>query len=84
MSTDDPILAVGDSCTWGEDVGDTDTWPAQLQRLTGRRVLNGGVTGFGFDQIVLRTERQFAALDRKPWLVVPPHAAIRCALCRWR
>jgi lysophospholipase L1-like esterase len=52
-----PILAVGDSYTWGEDVGDMETWPAQLQRLTGRRVLNGGVTGFGFDQIVLRTER---------------------------
>jgi lysophospholipase L1-like esterase len=56
-SSDGPILAVGDSYTYGEDVGDTDAWPAQLQRLTGRRVLNGGVTGYGFDQIVLRTER---------------------------
>ena len=56
-STEGPILAVGDSFTYGEDVGDTDAWPAQLQKLTGRRVLNGGVTGYGFDQIVLRTER---------------------------
>src|SRR5262249_23022522 len=51
------ILAVGDSYTWGEDVGDLDTWPAQLQRLMGRRVLNGGVTGYGFDQTVLRAEQ---------------------------
>jgi lysophospholipase L1-like esterase len=56
-STGGAILATGDSYTYGEDVGDTEAWPAQLQRLTGRRVLNGGVTGFGFDQIVLRTER---------------------------
>src|SRR5438128_2007424 len=49
---DGPILAVGDSYTWGEDVGDLEAWPAQLQRLSGRRVLNGGVTGYGFDQIV--------------------------------
>lgn len=56
-SSDGPILAGGDSFTYGEDVGDLDAWPAQLQKLTGRRVLNGGVTGYGFDQIVLRTER---------------------------
>jgi len=56
-SNEGTILAVGDSYTYGEDVGDTDAWPAQLQKLTGRRVLNGGVTGYGFDQIVLRTER---------------------------
>jgi lysophospholipase L1-like esterase len=55
-SPDGPILAVGDSFTYGEDVGDMDAWPAQLQKLMGRRVLNGGVTGYGFDQIVLRTE----------------------------
>src|SRR5262245_65339317 len=27
-----PILAVGDSYTYGEEVGDDETWPAQLQR----------------------------------------------------
>lgn len=51
-----PLLVVGDSFTFGEEVNDADTWPADLQRLTGRRVLNGGVSGYGFDQIVLRTE----------------------------
>ena len=51
-----PILAVGDSFTFGEEVGDVESWPADLQRITGRRVLNGGVSGYGFDQIVLRAE----------------------------
>jgi len=52
-----PILAVGDSYTWGDEVDDGQTWPAQLQALTGRRVLNGGVSGYGFDQSVLRAEQ---------------------------
>jgi len=51
-----PILAVGDSFTFGDEVGDGETWPAHLQRLTGRPVLNAGVSGYGFDQIVLRAE----------------------------
>lgn len=56
-SSDTPLLAVGDSFTYGEDVGDLEAWPAQLQRLIGRSVLNGGVSGYGLDQIVLRAER---------------------------
>lgn len=67
-STLPPILAVGDSFTFGEDVSDTETWPAQLQRLTGRRVLNDGVSGYGFDQIVLRAER--LAVVHKPLVIV--------------
>lgn len=51
-----PILAVGDSFTFGAEVNDQETWPAQLQQITGRRVLNAGVNGYGFDQIVLRAE----------------------------
>ena len=51
------ILAVGDSFTFGEEVKDDETWPAHLQQLLGRRVLNAGVSGYGFDQIVLRAER---------------------------
>ena len=63
------ILTVGDSFTYGDEVRDEETWPAQLQRLTGRRVLNGGVTGYGFDQMVLRAE-QLAAAHNPSVLVV--------------
>jgi lysophospholipase L1-like esterase len=51
-----PILAVGDSFTFGAEVNDLQTWPAQLQKIAGRRVINSGVIGYGFDQIVLRAE----------------------------
>ena len=51
-----PILAVGDSFTFGAEVDDPQTWPAQLQQAVGRRVINAGVSGYGFDQIVLRAE----------------------------
>ena len=50
------ILAVGDSYTYGEEVADDETWPALLQQRTGQPVLNGGVSGYGFDQTVLRAE----------------------------
>ena len=57
-----PLLAVGDSYTYGEEVKDAETWPAHLQQLLGQRVLNGGVSGYGFDQIVLRAEKLVPAL----------------------
>ena len=56
-TADAPILAVGDSFTFGDEVKDGQTWPAQLKLLTGRHVLNGGVSGYGFDQAVLRAEQ---------------------------
>ena len=62
------ILALGDSMTEGFAVGNDETWPAHLERLTGRRVLNGGVRGYGLDQIVLRAERLVPEL--KPSTVV--------------
>jgi hypothetical protein len=52
-----PILAVGDSFTWGVGVSDWETWPAQLEKLSGRRVVNGGVGGYGIDQAFLRARR---------------------------
>jgi hypothetical protein len=55
--TDEPILAVGDSYTWGDEVSDWETWPAQLEKLSGRRVMNGGVNGYGIDQAFLRARR---------------------------
>jgi hypothetical protein len=55
--TDDPILAVGDSYTFGDQVTDSQTWPAQLEKLSGRRVINAGVDGYGVDQAFLRARR---------------------------
>ena len=63
-----PVLAVGDSYTYGEEVGDNETWPAHLQQLAHRRVLNAGVSGYGFDQTVLRAEQLAAA--RQPSAIV--------------
>ncbi|MGD9880774.1 MAG: SGNH/GDSL hydrolase family protein [Reyranella sp.] len=68
-STGAPILAVGDSFTFGDEVTDPETWPAQLQEVTGRRVLNGGVSGYGFDQIVLRAE-QLAGRDKPSDIII--------------
>jgi hypothetical protein len=53
----DPILAVGDSYTFGDQVSDWETWPAQLEKLSGRKVINGGVFGYGIDQAFLRARR---------------------------
>jgi lysophospholipase L1-like esterase len=76
------ILAVGDSYTYGDEVLDKDTWPAQLQRLTGRRVLNGGVTGYGFDQIVLRAEQLTA--QHKPSVILVSFIAHDIVRTEWR
>ena len=78
---------MGDSFTYGDEVRDEEAWPAQLQRITGRRVLNGGVTGYGFDQIVLRAEQLVDV--HKPSVVIVGFIADdirRTEMCRmwWR
>ena len=50
------ILATGDSYTFGDQVGDHETWPAALERQLAIPVLNGGVCGYGVDQTVLRSQ----------------------------
>jgi hypothetical protein len=63
------ILAVGDVFTGGgAEVEGDETWPAQLERITGQPVLNAGVRGYGIDQIVLRAEQLLARA--KPETVV--------------
>jgi hypothetical protein len=49
-------LAVGDSFTFGEGESDDRTWPAILEMLRNRPVINAGIPGFGIDQAVLRAE----------------------------
>jgi hypothetical protein len=50
------VLVSGASFTLGSEVKDEDAWPAQLETLIGRPVVNGAVGGFGADQIILRAE----------------------------
>jgi hypothetical protein len=50
------VLAVGDSFTAGSEVDGPGSWPAQLEGMIGRPVINAGVGGYGTDQIVMRAE----------------------------
>lgn len=73
------VVAVGDSFTFGQDVGDSDSWPAALERRLGYRVVNGGVNAFGLDQAVLRGER-LSEIFAPDLLIVGfiPHNVVRC------
>jgi hypothetical protein len=51
------LLAVGDSFTEGLEVEDDETWPAHLEKLIGKPVVNGGVMAYATDQIILRAEQ---------------------------
>ncbi|MGH6919973.1 MAG: SGNH/GDSL hydrolase family protein, partial [Geminicoccaceae bacterium] len=55
------ILALGDSFVFGDQVSDSETWPAQLERKLRQRVINGGVFGYAVDQSVLRA---YPLIDR--------------------
>jgi len=52
-----PVLAVGDSYTFGYEVKDNETWPAILEKMIGRRVINGGVFAYGMDQALVRARQ---------------------------
>jgi hypothetical protein len=63
------ILAVGDSFTEGWEVGDSESWPAHLERLTGIPVINTGVSAYGTDQILLRAERYLPLVKPKTLII---------------
>lgn len=48
------ILVVGNSFAAGSQVDDEETFPAQLETMTQRPVINAGVGGYGVDQSILR------------------------------
>jgi hypothetical protein len=68
-ATDLRVLTVGDSFTFGDEVEDTATWPAQLGRQVGARVFNAGVFAYGIDQAVLRATVLFDTY-RPDWVVL--------------
>ena len=63
------VLALGDSFAHGDEVRDAETWPARLQPLIQRRVINAGMSGYGLDQMVLRGEIE-AAHERPAAIVL--------------
>lgn len=77
-------LVVGDSFAFGDGVDDEDSWPAILERLSGQRVVNAAVPGFGLDQAVLRAE-QLAAVYSPDTIIVSfiPHDVLRCEMSYW-
>jgi hypothetical protein len=60
-SPDGAILAIGDSFVFGDYVSDDETWPSILERRLNRRVVNGGVSGYGTAQAILRAEHLLKA-----------------------
>jgi hypothetical protein len=85
------VLAMGDSFTFGEDVNDHETWPAQLEKFLGQkvvngkiishRVINGGVFNYGLDQIILRSERLVEKYKPDLLLVsIIPDDIVRCEM----
>jgi len=65
---DPPLLVVGDSFAHGDEVADSETWPARLQPLMHRRVINAAMSGYGIDQMVLRAE--IATVEVKPAAII--------------
>lgn len=62
------IVAIGDSHTYGHAARMQDSWPYVLGRLTGRRVYNMGMGGYGPNQYyyLLKTK----ALNLKPRMII--------------
>ena len=56
VSEENPIVALGGSFTFGMEVSTLESWPAQLQQVTGRRVINGGTNAYGVDQSILMSK----------------------------
>lgn len=74
-----PVVAVGDSFTFGDEVSDGETWPAYLEQALGRSVLNAGVFGYGLDQAVLRAEAILEKIDPAILIVgITPDDIARC------
>jgi hypothetical protein len=57
------ILVAGDSFTFGDQVGNAETWPSCLERGLLKRVDNAGVFGYSVHQALLRIKEELESLD---------------------
>lgn len=63
------IIATGDSFTFGSEVGDAESWPAQLEARLQRPVYNGGLFGYSLAQAVVHGE-MLLEKHAAEWLIV--------------
>lgn len=63
------VLVVGNSFAAGSEVNDEFTWPAILEKIIQKPVLNAAVGGYGLDQSVLRARQLLNILKPKTILV---------------
>ncbi len=69
------ILILGESFTFGTEVGDEETYPYYLQKiLPSAEVINFGVFGYGFDQMLLYLKEE--GLKYNPDIVIIPFLEI--------
>lgn len=61
------VLALGDSLTYGYGASPAESYPAQLQKMTGWDIINGGISG---DTSAQALSRLPALLQRQPKLVI--------------
>ena len=69
------ISLYGGSYTYGAEVDDDQTWQYFLSTLTGTKVYNFGVGGYGPDQALLKMKRNFANGIRTPIVVIGLYSA---------
>jgi len=63
------IVTLGDSYTFGENVGDEDAWPAQVESLLeGTEVINFGISAYAHDQMHITLLDE--VLDLRPDVVL--------------